>query len=120
MHQVLPKRTDCLADGVLRVFVSVVCALSVCPLAVTRLLHFRGQVIVESVVLRKQGSESTQEHCMVSALGTSKLLRFRLHCCVGAPLDFGKGRWLDLDRGILGSTPTVHKALVRAVNKVQQ
>ncbi len=37
----------------------------------------------------------------------------------GAPLDFGKGRWLDLDRGIVSATPTVHKALLQAIKEVE-
>ncbi|CAL5228744.1 g11929 [Coccomyxa viridis] len=37
----------------------------------------------------------------------------------GAPLDFGKGRWLDLDRGIVSATPTVYKALLQAIKEVE-
>ena len=33
----------------------------------------------------------------------------------GVPLDFGKGRWLDLDRGIVTATPAVHAALLKAI-----
>lgn len=36
----------------------------------------------------------------------------------GAPLDFGRGRWLDLDRGIVTSTPAVHAALLGAIAHV--
>ncbi|EIE20057.1 3',5'-bisphosphate nucleotidase [Coccomyxa subellipsoidea C-169] len=38
----------------------------------------------------------------------------------GAPLDFGKGRWLDLDRGIVSATPAVHAALLQAIQEVSQ
>lgn len=37
----------------------------------------------------------------------------------GAPLDFGKGRWLDLDRGIVSATPSVHQALLQAIKDVE-
>lgn len=37
----------------------------------------------------------------------------------GAPLDFGKGRWLDLDRGLVSATPSVHGALLRAIKEIQ-
>ena len=40
--------------------------------------------------------------------------------CAGAELDFGKGRWLDLDRGIVTSTPTVHAALLRAIKELAE
>ena len=34
----------------------------------------------------------------------------------GEPLDFGKGRWLDLGGGgIVTSTPAAHAALVKAI-----
>jgi len=33
----------------------------------------------------------------------------------GAPLDFGRGRWLDLHRGIVSAPPAVHAALLRAI-----
>lgn len=33
-------------------------------------------------------------------------------------MDFGKGRWLDLDRGIVTSTPTVHAALLDAIKQI--
>lgn len=36
----------------------------------------------------------------------------------GAPLDFGRGRWLDLDRGIVTATPAVHAALLQAIKEV--
>ncbi len=36
----------------------------------------------------------------------------------GAALDFGKGRWLDLDRGIVTATPAVHAALLEAIRDV--
>lgn len=36
----------------------------------------------------------------------------------GAPLDFGKGRWLDLNRGIVSATPAVHNALLKAIQEV--
>ena len=32
----------------------------------------------------------------------------------GAPLDFSKGRWLDLDRGIVTAPPGLHGKLVDA------
>ena len=38
----------------------------------------------------------------------------------GSTLDFGKGRWLDLDRGIVTSTPTVHAALIKAIKEITQ
>jgi hypothetical protein len=38
----------------------------------------------------------------------------------GARLDFSRGRWLDLDRGIVAAPPRVHAALLDAVTKVQQ
>jgi len=38
----------------------------------------------------------------------------------GHPLDFGKGRWLDLDRGIVTSTPTVHAALMEAILQITE
>ncbi len=38
----------------------------------------------------------------------------------GAPLDFGKGRWLDLDMGIVSATPAVHAALLEAIQEVSQ
>ena len=42
------------------------------------------------------------------------------HCLrAGAPLDFGKGRWLDLDRGIVSATPAVHKALLQAIKEIE-
>lgn len=33
----------------------------------------------------------------------------------GAPLDFGRGRWLDLDRGIVTAPPALHAAILRAI-----
>ncbi len=33
----------------------------------------------------------------------------------GAPLDFGRGRWLDLHRGIVSAPPAVHAALLCAI-----
>ena len=33
----------------------------------------------------------------------------------GAPLDFSKGRYLALDRGIVAAPPAVHAAILRAV-----
>lgn len=39
----------------------------------------------------------------------------RISDASGAPLDFGKGRWLDLDRGIVASTPTLHAAVIKAL-----
>lgn len=38
----------------------------------------------------------------------------------GNALDFGKGRWLDLDRGIVTSTPTVHAALIKAILQITE
>lgn len=38
----------------------------------------------------------------------------------GARLDFAKGRWLDLDRGIIAGPAKVHAALLAAVAAVQQ
>lgn len=37
----------------------------------------------------------------------------------GARLDFSKGRWLDLDRGIVAGPPRAHAALLRAVAAVE-
>ena len=33
----------------------------------------------------------------------------------GAPLDFGRGRWLDLDRGIVTAPPALHAAILGAI-----
>ena len=33
----------------------------------------------------------------------------------GTPLDFGRGRWLDLDRGIVTAPPALHAALLGAI-----
>ena len=33
----------------------------------------------------------------------------------GVPLDFSRGRWLDLDRGIVTSTPSAHAAVIKAI-----
>lgn len=38
----------------------------------------------------------------------------------GARLDFSKGRWLELDRGIVAAPPGVHAALLRAVEAAQR
>ena len=38
--------------------------------------------------------------------------------CAGKALDFSKGRWLDLDRGIITATPAVHTALLKAIETV--
>lgn len=38
----------------------------------------------------------------------------------GTDLDFSKGRWLDFDRGIITSTPTVHAALLKAVKEIDE
>lgn len=35
----------------------------------------------------------------------------------GAPLDFSKGRWLDLDRGIVAGAPAAHAAIIRALQE---
>lgn len=39
--------------------------------------------------------------------------------CAGQELDFSKGRWLDLERGIVTSTPTIHAALLDAIKRVE-
>lgn len=36
----------------------------------------------------------------------------------GARLDFSKGRYLALDRGIIAAPPKLHAALIEAVNKL--
>lgn len=36
----------------------------------------------------------------------------------GTPLQFGRGRWLDLDKGIVTSTPKAHAALIKAIAKL--
>lgn len=36
----------------------------------------------------------------------------------GARLDFSRGRWLDLNRGIIAAPPTVHTAILNAVQQV--
>lgn len=38
----------------------------------------------------------------------------------GAALDFSKGRWLDLDRGIVTSTPKVHSAVIQAIAEMAE
>ena len=38
----------------------------------------------------------------------------------GDSLDFSKGRWLDFDRGIITSTPTVHAALLKAIQEIDE
>jgi 3'(2'), 5'-bisphosphate nucleotidase/inositol polyphosphate 1-phosphatase len=35
----------------------------------------------------------------------------------GAPLDFSRGRWLDLDRGIVTAPPGLHGKLVAALRE---
>lgn len=37
----------------------------------------------------------------------------------GAALQLGKGRWLDMDRGIVTSTPKLHAAIVKAISQNQ-
>jgi hypothetical protein len=37
----------------------------------------------------------------------------------GARLDFSRGRWLDLDGGIIAAPPRVHAAVLAAVTNVQ-
>ncbi len=36
----------------------------------------------------------------------------------GNPLDFSRGRWLDLDRGIIAGSPTLHAAVLKAIKAV--
>jgi hypothetical protein len=38
----------------------------------------------------------------------------------GNRLDFSRGRWLDLDRGIIAAPPHVHAKLLEAVAAVSQ
>ena len=38
----------------------------------------------------------------------------------GAALQLGKSRWLDMDRGIVTSTPKLHAAIVKAINQNQK
>ncbi|KAK9803731.1 hypothetical protein WJX73_008586 [Symbiochloris irregularis] len=38
----------------------------------------------------------------------------------GTPLGFGRGRWLDLDKGIVTSTPKAHAALIKAIAQLVQ
>lgn len=38
----------------------------------------------------------------------------------GARLDFSKGRWLDLDRGIVAAPPRAHEALLAAVRAASE
>lgn len=38
----------------------------------------------------------------------------------GAPLDFGKGRYLDQRRGIIAAPPAIHKAMVSAVMSIPE
>ena len=33
----------------------------------------------------------------------------------GRPLDFSKGRWLDLDRGIVAASPLLHASVIKAL-----
>lgn len=48
-----------------------------------------------------------------------------LHCVLqvtdasGARLDFARGRWLDLEGGIIAAPPKVHAAVLAAVNSVR-
>lgn len=35
----------------------------------------------------------------------------------GAELQLGNSRWLDLDRGIVTSTPKIHAAIMKAINQ---
>eukprot|EP00878_Enallax_costatus_P027983 GHUV01030176.1.p1 GENE.GHUV01030176.1~~GHUV01030176.1.p1 ORF type:complete len:127 (+),score=40.74 GHUV01030176.1:335-715(+) len=37
----------------------------------------------------------------------------------GARLDFARGRWLDLDGGIIAAPPAVHEAVLKAVQTVR-
>lgn len=37
----------------------------------------------------------------------------------GAALQLGKGRWLDMDWGIVTSTPKLHAAIVKAIHEKQ-
>ena len=39
---------------------------------------------------------------------------------VGAPLELGQSRWLDIDRGIVTATPKVHAAILKAISKNSQ
>lgn len=47
-------------------------------------------------------------------------MRLRCWCAAGAPLDFSKGRWLDLHRGIVAAPPTVHTAVLQAIQNMEQ
>lgn len=38
-------------------------------------------------------------------------------CDAGAELDFGKSRWLDVDRGIVSAPPKVHAAVIEAIKQ---
>jgi hypothetical protein len=37
----------------------------------------------------------------------------------GARLDFARGRWLDLDGGIIAAPPSIHGAVLAAVQSVR-
>ncbi|CAD7695494.1 unnamed protein product [Ostreobium quekettii] len=36
----------------------------------------------------------------------------------GRPLDFSQGRWLDLDRGIIAASPSLHATVLQALNEL--
>ena len=38
----------------------------------------------------------------------------------GKPLDFSKGRWLDIDGGIVAAPPTIHPQLIAAIAEAKQ
>jgi len=44
----------------------------------------------------------------------------RITDAAGEPLDFSRGRWLDLDRGIVAATPSLHAAILQALKTVPQ
>ena len=52
--------------------------------------------------------------CLARSLQTVSCWR------TGVPLDFSKGPWLDLDRGIVTSTPAVHAALIAAIQQISE
>lgn len=44
-------------------------------------------------------------------------LYFNSMTFAGAALQLGNSRWLDLDRGIVTSTPKIHAAIMKAINQ---
>ncbi|KAF5832071.1 hypothetical protein DUNSADRAFT_12183 [Dunaliella salina] len=67
---------------------------------------------------RGEASEKIWDHCagfvIVEEAGG------RVTDASGQRLDFSKGRYLELDRGIIAAPPTVHAALLSAVTAVQK